>query len=208
MLRYIIPFVILIIGLLLPDFGINTYLAYSIKTFAALIAIAYYWKHYKEIKIRFDYKAWLFGFIIIAVWLGLEFLNDGSASEFNPFNFTGYMTYLVISVKMIGMIIVAPVVEELFVRSFLIRLLIRSNFEKVKIGKFTWFSFMITVLFFGFMHGSTITGSRLVAGLVSGIMFNLWLYYSKDIFSCIQCHAAANLGLAIVAIATQNWILW
>ena len=106
------------------------------------------------------------------------------------------------------MVIVAAVIEELFMRSFLIRLFIDRDFEKVKIGKFTWLSFIITTALFGLRHGSAIIGSRLVAGLATGALFNLWLYYRKDIFSCIQCHAAANLFLAIFTLITQNWMLW
>ena len=107
------------------------------------------------------------------------------------------------------MVIVAAVIEEIFMRSFLIRFFIKGpDFEKGKIGKFTWLSFIFTTVIFGFLHGSTIIGSRLVAGLATGALFNLWLYYRKDIFSCIQCHAAANLFLAIFTLITQNWGLW
>ena len=146
--------------------------------------------------------------MIIIIWISLEFLNKGNTSAYNPAIYTGYLFYLLILIKIIGMVIVAAMIEELFMRSFLIRALINPKFQKVKIGKFTWFSFILTTIFFGLMHGSTLTGSRLIVGLISGLLFNLWLYYKKDIFSCIQCHAAANLGLVIYVLITQNWLLW
>jgi len=208
MLKYIIPFLAIIIGMFLPVFGINQFLAYSIRVILGLAAIIYFWKGYKEIKIKFDPLAWLVGLIIIIVWLSLEFLNKGNSSGFNPTIYNGALFYILILIKLIGMVIVAAVIEEIFMRSFLIRLFINTDFKKVKIGKFTLFSFIATTLIFGFMHGSTITGSRLIAGLTTGALFNLWLYYRKDIFSCIQCHAAANLFLAVYVLATQNWLLW
>ena len=159
---------------------------YTTESFlASLPGLERVWKKYKEIKIKFDYQAWLWGFVIIAICISLEFLNQGNGSGFNPTVFTGGMFYLIILVKIVGMVLVAAVIEEIFMRSFLIRMFIDVNFEKVKIGKFTWLSFILTTAFFGLMHGASITGSRLIVGLISGVMFNLWLYHKKDIFSCI-----------------------
>ncbi len=208
MKKYIIPFVLILLSLFLPDLGVNLFLAYTIKILLGLGAIIYFWKQYKEIKLKFDPLAWLAGLIIIIVWLSLEFLNKGSTASYNPTIYAGALFYLVILQKLIGMVVVAAIIEELFMRSFLIRLFINPNFEKVKIGAFTWLSFLVTTAIFGFLHGSTIIGSRLVAGLAAGALFNLWLYYRKDIFSCIQCHAAANLFLALFTLITQNWVLW
>ena len=207
MIKYILPFLILILGILLSDF-LNPFLAYSIKVIFGLIAIISFWKSYKEVKVKFDPLAWIFGFVIIAIWISLEFLNKGNISGYDPTIYSGALFYLMLVMKIIGMVMVAAVIEELFMRSFLIRTLISAKFEKVKIGKFTWFSFILTTAFFGLMHGSSIVGSRLIVGLISGLMFNLWLYYRKDIFSCIQCHASANLFLALYVLITQNWLLW
>lgn len=207
MLKYIIPFLVIVLGMLLTEY-MNPFLGYSIKVLLGLGAIVYFWKQYKEINIKFDGLAWLFGFLIIAIWIGLEFLNKGNTSGYDPTIYTGALFYLLIAVKIIGMVVVAAVIEEIFMRSFLIRIFISKNFEKIKIGTFTWISFILTTVLFGLLHGYTLTGSRLVVGLIAGAMFNLWLYYRKDIFSCIQCHAAANLGLVVYVLITQNYLLW
>ena len=99
--------------------------------------------------------------------------------------------------------IIAAVVEELVIRSWLIRFIVDPNkWDKVKIGTYTFLSFAITVAFFGFAH------NRWLVGIISGIIFNLWLYYRKDIFSCIQAHASANLFLALYVVLTQAWYFW
>lgn len=208
MYKYIIPFLVIIFGISLESFGISQFLAYLIKVILGLAVLIYFWKQYKEIKPKFDILAWVFGLLIITIWISLEFLNKGNTSGYDPSAFTGFAFYGIILIKILGMTIVAPVIEELFMRSFLIRFLINPDIEKVKIGTFTIFSFIATTLIFGFLHGSSLTGSRLVVGLISGAMFNLWLYYRKDIFSCIQCHASANLFLALYVLITQNWLLW
>jgi CAAX prenyl protease-like protein len=207
-LKYIIPFLIFFAATFLVNLGVNEYLAYSIKVVLGIALLIYFWKQYKEIKIKFDILAWLAGFAIIIVWLALDFAFKGWGSDsYNPNIFPG-LSYWLILVKLLGLLLFAPVFEELFIRSFLARIFIDKDFEKVKIGTFAWMSFIFTAVIFGLLHGSTLFGSRLVPGLATGILFNIWLYYRKDIFSCIQCHAAANLGLALYVIFMQNWALW
>ena len=203
MKKYIIPFVLVLLGMFLPNFGINEYIAYIIKTILGVGAIIYFWKQYDEIKVKFDFMSWIVGLVLIAIWIGLEFLYTGTKTDFNPFTLSSPLSWIVLISKLIGMVVVAAVVEELFIRSFLARLFIDPNkWEKVPIGTFSWMSFIITVIIFGFMH------DRWIVGIISGIIFNLWLYYKKDMFACIQCHASANLFLAIYAILTHSWFLW
>lgn len=196
-LAYIIPFIFYIVtDPIVRLLGGSIYLAYSLKVFITLTALIFFFKQYKEIKFRWDWLACIVGVAIIAVWLLLERFYSPTES-FIPSN--GF----IFAIKLIGMVLVAPIIEELFVRSFFTRLLMNpDNWDKVKIGTFTLFSFVLSVLFFGFSHG------RWIAGLVIGIMLNLWLYYRKDISSCIQAHMVANLCLFIFTIYTQNWMLW
>lgn len=196
-LAYIIPFALYVAtDPLVRLLGGDIYLAYSLKVFLTLIALIFFFKQYKEIKLKWDWLSCIAGVAIIAVWLLLE--RFYSATEvFTPSN------SFILATKLIGMVLVAPFIEELFVRSFFIRFIINPDkWDKVKIGTYTLASFMLSVLFFGFSHG------RWIAGLVVGILLNLWLYYKKDISSCIQAHMIANACLAIFAIYTQNWMIW
>jgi len=103
--------------------------------------------------------------------------------------------------KLIISILLAPIIEEFFTRFFLLRFIISKKFKKVK-PHFTWPSFIITVLFFGFAH------NRWLAGIITGILLNYLYYKRKEIGPCIVAHAVANLGLAIYVIYTGNWMFW
>ena len=61
--------------------------------------------------------------------------------------------------------VLVPVVEELAFRGFLVRRLIRANFETVSYRSFTWLSFVGSSLAFGFLH------QRMLAGTVAGMCY-------------------------------------
>lgn len=224
MKKYLIPFLAVILAMSLPELGklllsfglagigsflSNEYYVYGIRVIVGLIAIAYFWKQYDEIKVKFDLLAWLAGLGLIIIWIGFDLVarNYGwtffgtSTASLKPFD-TAF-PYVIIGMKILGMVVVAAVVEEMFMRSFLIRFFTDMNkWNKLPIGQFNWLSFIATVLIFGFLH------SLWFVGILAGIIFNLWLYYRKDMFSCIQCHASANLFLIIYVLVTNDWLLW
>jgi hypothetical protein len=202
-LYYIVPFLAYVFSFVLSDaFNLNYYVGYSLRAVLTFALLVYFWKSYK-VSFRLDIRAVLWGLAIAVVWLLLEnqFISV-EPSEFNPFALPN-LSFVLVLVKVFSMVIVAPAIEELFTRSFLIRFFISADkWEKVRIGKFTLVSFISTVVFFGFMH------SRWLQGIVSGVMFTFVLYRTKRIDSCIQAHAIANLALALVAVFSQNWYLW
>ena len=123
---------------------------------------------------------------------------------FNPFSIqeVHYYNTVEIILKLIISVVLAPVVEEVFTRFFLIRWLVEKNWKKVKLGKYTHLSFIVTVLFFGFSH------NRWLPGLITGVILNLLLYKRKNIGSCVLAHGVANLALGIYVIYTGSWHFW
>jgi membrane protease YdiL (CAAX protease family) len=107
-----------------------------------------------------------------------------------------------IVVRMIGAVLLVPVFEELFIRSWVLRLMIDGDFEKVKVGVFTWGSFLGSALFWGITH------HEWVAGFLCGLAFNLLLYYRKNLFDCMIAHGVANLTLALYVLRTEQWHFW
>ena len=205
MLRYVLPFLAyVLISPFLNLFFKDIYLNYTSKTLITGLLLLYYFKQYKEIKFKFDFLAVVLGVVIFIVWVGLEGMYPALGSSlFNPYNAASSLVVPVLLIKLIGAILVAPLAEELFTRSFLIRFFIEPNkWEKIKIGKYTLFSFIVTVLFFGFSH------NRWLPGIITGIFLNLLLYKRKQISSCIIAHGVANLCLAVYVLATGNWGFW
>ena len=206
MVYYIILFLLyILVSPILTLFKLSSYAIYPIKTLIMLFTLFILFKEFKELKkFKFYWDSIFWGILIIVVWVGMDKLYPFiSTSEFNPTIFpTGIMIALV-AFRIIGAVIVASFTEELFIRSFLVRFFVDSkNFEKVKIGTYTLFSFLVTVLFFGFAH------DRWLVGIITSIILNGFLYLKKDLWLCIQTHSVANLVLAIYVLYTQSWGFW
>ena len=199
MLKYIIPFLAYIGIVPLLSLFNNPTIGYVLKVIVTGILILYYLKQYTELKqFKINYLAILTGLLIFIIWISLEGFYPRFAGEiFNP---QGSIPLIIL--KLIGFILIAPLIEELFTKSFLLRVLIKQDFEKVPIGKFTWLSFIITVLFFGLAH------NLWLPGIITGILLNLLLYKTKDIWACIQAHLIANIAVAIYVLSTSNWLFW
>jgi CAAX prenyl protease-like protein len=105
-----------------------------------------------------------------------------------------------LGVRLLGFALVTPFMEELFVRSFLIRLVDvidgDMDFRKIPIARFTWRSFLVTVVWFTFTHVPWEWGVAAVAGVI----FNLWLYRRRHICSVIVAHAAANAAIWLAVV--------
>ena len=115
---------------------------------------------------------------------------------------TAWQIYLLIFFRLLGAVIVVPIFEELFWRSFALRWLIDENFNSVPIGTFTWFSATAVILAFGFEH------HRWLAGILAGVLYHALLYYKKDLSACVIAHAVTNLLLGIYVLSTQQWSFW
>jgi len=114
----------------------------------------------------------------------------------------GALPIVMILVRVTGAVLMVPVFEELFVRSWVLRMIIDPDFEKVPVGKFTWPSFLLSSLFFGFSH------HEWLAGILCGLAFCGVLYYRKNLVDVMIAHAVANLALALYVLHTGHWHFW
>lgn len=88
-------------------------------------------------------------------------------------------------------------VEEIFWRSFLLRAMIDwHRFEKLPLGKFTWFSFLGTSLLSAVQHPDNWAISILCWFLFNGVM-----YWRRSLMCCVIVHCTTNLVL-------YAWVLY
>lgn len=145
------------------------------------------------------------GILVFALWIRMDWILGSSATPagFNPALFPDQTVQIVMTLfRISGAVLVVPLMEELFWRSFLIRYIIDNNFEKVRVGTFTWASFLLTVVLFGLEH------NYIYAGIMAGIIYNLILYKTRSLAQCVLAHAVTNLALAIYVVYTGKWQFW
>lgn len=186
------------------------YWIYPLKAAMVGAALIYFRKHYQEIRLSdlgrpiFTAASLLAGLGVFWLWVNMDwsFGTLGTPSGFDPNIFEGPTKFGMTATRLAGAVLVVPVMEELFWRSFLIRYIISNDFSKVPIGTFSWASFLITVVLFGLEH------HYFLAGMMAGAVFNLLLYTTRSISQCILAHAVANLALGIYVLQTGQWHFW
>ena len=209
---YAVPFIVFLAfteaARYLPS---HAHFLYIIKTFMVGILL-WFWRHAyapdlisKPAPVGY-LAAVAVGLIVLAVWILPEKIlpQHGVDIVFNPFSFniSQSAVYALIAVRLIGSVIVVPIMEELFWRSFLLRYIINPDFKKVALGTFSWFSFTAVVVLFGVEH------HRLIQGMIAGVIYTSLVIRQKSLRGCILAHGVTNLGLGVYVIATQQWMFW
>jgi CAAX prenyl protease-like protein len=125
---------------------------------------------------------------------------------FNPEVFSGqpaaYWTTL--AFRFLRLVVVVPLVEELFWRGFLLRYFINEKFHAVPIGAFSWLSFAAVTAGFGFSHSRP----DWIVALITGALYNYVAYRTKSLASCVLVHAVTNLLLGVWIMTTRQWGFW
>lgn len=182
---------------------------YPIKTLCVAGLLWYFRKSYVELRPNFSGLAIAIGLFAILIWIAIDpfypHLGEIMGMKLTPFDPTTLepaTRYTFIAFRILGAVVVVPVMEELFWRGFAIRWIDNEHFQSVPVGVFSWKAFGVTVLLFGLEH------NEWLAGLICGALYNVLLYKRRDLFSCVLAHAVSNAALAAWVLATGDWKLW
>lgn len=192
----------------LSDVQLN--LLYPVKVAAVVAALWWYRKEYTELRWRELLRpaalalTLVVGLVVFWLWIQLDItLGSLTPRGWDPTQFAEPgVRWTMILIRLAGAVLVVPLMEELFWRSFLIRYVIDADFTRVSLGTFTWGSFLVTVVLFGLGH------HYLVAGMVAGAAYNLLLYRSRSLAHCVLAHALTNLVLGWYVLQTGAWHFW
>jgi CAAX prenyl protease-like protein len=110
------------------------------------------------------------------------------------------LSSVLLGLRFAGFVVVTPFIEELLVRSYLMRVVdvypSQRDFREIPIGTFAWRSFLVTVAWFTFTHARW----EWPVALVAGALYNLWLYRRKHIASLVLAHAVTNASLFLLVV--------
>lgn len=190
---------------------LTPYYLYPVKTLAVAAVLIKCLERCPEVRFR---DLWRNGTCLAVVaggvatcvlWVHLDWMVavTGAPRGFDPGLLPeGPIRLLTVSLRVAGAVLVVPLMEELFWRSFLIRYLVDADFTSVPVGRFTWPSFLVTTVLFGLEH------HLLVAGMVAGAIYNIILYKTRSLAQCVLAHAVTNLALACYVLHTGRWDFW
>ncbi len=149
------------------------------------------------------------GLAVTALWVGLDglypvFGGMGARASFDPGTMGKPGRVAFLAVRMTGLVLVVPLFEELFWRSFVVRWIIDPDrFHDVPIGRVTPIAAFVTAALFLAEHPA-----EWLPAFLTGLIWAWLLYRTRSVAACFVSHAVANLGLGVHVLATGLWKFW
>src|SRR4029079_2612546 len=184
------------------------YWIYPIQTLVCGALLGWFWRQYQFQPLKRVVFTIAVALLVFAIWISPEQFGwfaprrDG----FNPDVFSNSvgLYWIGVGIRFVRLVIVVPLVEEIFFRGFLLRYFIREEFESIPIRTFSWHSFSILTVVFPSMHSP----ADWVAGLLAGALYNGVAYRTRSLTSCVLAHSVTNLLLGLWIMKTQQWGFW
>ena len=175
--------------------------------------LAHYWRHYElrpPKRILFTITIGIFAFVL---WVSpLAYLVENIIHRaartpgFDPafFGADGWAYFLNVGCRFVRLVVIVPLVEEIFWRGFLLRWLIRDEFTTIPFGSYERMSFIIVTVLFMVEHAP----ADYPAALLTGALFNFVAIRTRSLSSCVLVHAVTNLLLGLYILHTGQTGFW
>jgi uncharacterized protein len=184
---------------------------YAAKLCLVMLTLAIYRHTLRDLQPtgRVVIPACLVGLVVCVLWVGIDKLvpypHLGSRTAFNPFDaFSSTLSRTVfLLVRFWGLVIVGPVMEELFLRSFLIRYVTnQDDFTAVAMGQFSMTAFWTVAGFSALSH------PEWLAAIVYSATYSLLLKNTRSLFATLVAHAVTNAALGAYVLFSHDWQYW
>lgn len=219
----VVPFLVFLVsGTLEPSGGVAGWLGippgsyplvYAVRIGATLAAVAWCWP---AIRAWLGRPAWwppVLGLLLVVPWIVLAGLQRdagwatglGARSGYDPFAALGAGTpaaWAFLLVRALGLVVVVPLIEELFLRGFLMRTVIRDDFWTVPFGTLTAASAAACMVYAVATHPAEAFAAAGWFAIVSGIAAA-----TRRPIDAVLAHAGTNLALGAYVLATGSWWL-
>ena len=220
LLAYTLPFALFMGGLAavsaLRSLGVTAfaglpldpmYWVYPLQTALCAAALLWFWKSYDFGRGGGGSLALgvILGLVILALWVSPQELlhRPPRTAGFDP-GVVPALTPWMLAARFARLVLVVPLVEEIFWRGFLLRYLVREDFTAIPFGSCSRTSFLITAGAFALVH----QWDDFFPALATGLLLNMLAVKTRSLAACVAAHATANLGLGFYICATRQWGFW
>jgi len=130
----------------------------------------------------------LVGLAVFVQWVALDKLiaypHIGTRTALNPFTDiespTARLVFL--AARFYGLVLLVPLMEEVFWRSFLLRYITDPDFTKLQQGTFSMTAFAVVAVTFAISH------TEWLAAIITACAYALLLRHTRSLFACFIAH--------------------
>ncbi len=135
----------------------------------------------------------------------MAILGTGERSAFNPLEQlaqTPVWAWVFLAIRFTGLALVVPVIEEFFLRGFLMRYVMHADWWQVPFGQVNRTAVVVGTAIPMLMHPGELLAAFVWFSLVTWLMTR-----TRNIWDCVVAHAVTNLLLGVYVVTTGNWQL-
>ena len=178
---------------------------YGVRMVAAGAALWVCRAAYRRLDWRSSWQACAIGAATFAMWIALfpSTLSDTSVWPLALQSASTWDAGAWLAVRLVGYVLVVPVVEELAFRVYALRRLTHRDIDSAAAGSFSLSAFAISSILFGALHGGL-----WVQGTLAGMAFAYAFYRRRRFGDAVLAHATTNGLIALYVFATGRWSVW
>lgn len=195
---------------------------YTLKLAISIAVIAFCWPTYQQFPFKLSPLAFVAGAVGVVLWVGLchlkieerilpaiglgSLLGNGQRSAFNPLIELAAQpawAWGFLTIRFIGLALVVPLIEEFFLRGFVMRLCVNEDWPQVPFGTVNKLAVAAGTLVPVAMH----MPSEYLATIVWFSMITGLMVYTRNIWDCVAAHATTNLLLGLYVVIWNQWHL-
>ena len=177
---------------------------YPLRVIAGVVLLLRYRKELAALDWQWSWRGPTLGVLVFLAWVvGAHFLLAEHAMPNKLAAMSPALRGLWMLSRIAGSVLVVPVAEELAYRGYLMRRLIRADFESLPFRSVRWPALGVAAVVFGIAHGAL-----WLPGIVAGLAYGLILVRRGHLGEAVAAHATTNALVVIGVLAGHQWQLW
>ncbi len=196
---------------------------YTLKIILTSLAIVWVWPGYRQFPWKVNRLGVVVGIVGAVLWISInkgqqfisaDLLKDwglgsltklGARSGFNPLHELrdnpGW-AWQFLAIRFFGLVIIVPIIEEFFLRGFLMRYFIEYDWWKVPFATMTPLAILVGIGVPMLMHPQ-----ELIAAFVWFSMVTWLMFHTRNIWDCVVAHGVTNLLMGLWVVYSGDWWL-
>lgn len=200
---------------------------YAAKIVLTAAAVCFVWPGYRQFPLRVTPLGILVGAVGGPLWIALcqldwehtyllpaldavglsGLLGAGVRSAFNPFEQLAQqpaLAWAFLAARFCGLVLVVPLIEEAFLRGFVMRFVMERDWWTVPFGKVSALAVALGTLVPMLTHPAELLAATVWFSMVTGLMVR-----TRNFWDCVAAHAITNfiLGAYVVVQGGAAWRL-